>query len=117
MPLAAWIDYHWKDAGYDWRGQAERNRRAKHLVDQATSVCEADAKEDLVRLGRCLEVVARISMLCDAVYREKPGKAEINTRARELLDWLDANFQFEITEPDGGDPGLWKSLVTRLRDQ
>jgi hypothetical protein len=117
MPLAAWVDYHWKDASYDWRGQADRNRSAKQLVDQAAAVCEPDAKADLVRLSRCLEVLARISLLCDGVYREKPGKAEIDARAHELLDWLNANFQFEITEPDGGDPGLWRNLVTRLRNQ
>jgi len=117
MPLAAWIDRHWQDAGYDWRGQADRNRRGKLLVDQAASVCETDAKEDLVRLGRCLEVVARISLLCDAVYREKPGKAEINARARQLLEWLEADFQFETTEPDGGEPALWKNLIRLLRAQ
>ena len=115
VPLVAWIDYQWKNAAYDWRGQADRNLQARQLVDRAAAVCDTEAKADLLWLGRCLEVSARICMLCDAVYQEKPGKSEIGARADKLLKWLDANFQFQITEPDGGDPGLWKKVVERIR--
>jgi hypothetical protein len=115
VPLVAWIDYQWKNAAYDWRGQADRNLQAKKLVDRATDVCDTDAKAELVRISRCLDVTARIWMLCDAVYREKLSKVQIDARAEELVAWLDANFQFEITEPDGGDPGIWKNMVKRIR--
>ena len=67
-------------------------------------------------LGRCLEVSARFCMLCDALHREKLPRAEIDARAGELLAWLDGNFQFAAAEPDGGDPGFWRSLVARIRD-
>ena len=67
-------------------------------------------------LSRSLEVTARICTLCDAVYRQRLPKAEIDARAAGLLAWLDANYQFQVTEPDGGDPGLWKDLVLRIRD-
>ena len=116
VPLVAWIDYQWKNASYDWRGQADRNRQAAPLAAQAAAACDTAAKADLLRLSQCLEVSARICLLGDAVYREKPGKSEIGVRADKLLAWMDANFRFQATEPDGGDPGLWKAVVTRLRD-
>ncbi len=40
-------------------------------------------------------------LLCDAVYREKPGKAEINARANELLGRLDAQFKSKSPNPTG----------------
>jgi hypothetical protein len=115
VPLVAWIDYQWKNAAYDWRGQAERNQQAKKLVDRAVVVCDTSAKADLVRLSRCLEVSARVCDLCDAVHRRKLDKMQIIDLADKLLAWLDGNFQFQIAEPDGGDPGLWKDLVKRIR--
>jgi hypothetical protein len=123
VPLVAWIDrnartqteYGGKDPRYDWRAQAERNRLARQLVDRAAAACDTGAKPDLVWMSRCLEVSAKICMLCDAVRREKPGRAEIAKRADELLKWLYANFQFQVTEPDGGDPGLWKKVVAAIR--
>jgi hypothetical protein len=30
------------------------------------------------------------------------------------LAWLDKNFQFQVPEPDGGDPGLWKPLLAKI---
>ena len=116
VPLAAGIDYQWTNAAYDWRAQSDRNLQAKQLVDQAAAACDTEAKADLVWLSRSLEVTARICTLCDAVYRQRLPKAEIDARAAGLLAWLDANYQFQVTEPDGGDPGLWKDLVLRIRD-
>jgi hypothetical protein len=116
VPLAAWIDYQWKNAAYDWRGQADRNLEARKLANRAAAVCETDAKPDLLRLGQSLEVSARICMLCDALHREKPDRSELGARADKLLAWLDANFQFQTTEPDGGDAGLWKNVIKRIRD-
>ena len=114
IPLAAGIDTRWKNAAYPWRAQAERNLEAKQLADRAAALCDTEAKADLVWLGRCLEVVAKICMLSDVVYRVKLAKSEIDARTAGLLQWLDANFQFQVTEPDGGDPGLWKGLITRI---
>ena len=28
---------------------------------------------------------------------------------------LGENFKFQKTEPEGGDPAIWKSLVTRVQ--
>lgn len=115
VPLVAWIDYQWKNAAYDWLGQAERNQQAKKLADRAAAVCDVPAKADLVRLSRCLEVSSRVCLLCDAVYRQKLDKTQITNLADKLLAWLDENFQFQIAEPDGGDPGFWKDVVKRIR--
>jgi hypothetical protein len=114
VPLAAGIDYQWKNAAYDWRAQAARNLEARRLAERAAALCDTEAKADLVWLCRCLEVSAKICGLCDAAYREKLPKAEIEARARAIRAWLDANFQLQATEPDGGDPGLWKALIQRI---
>jgi len=114
-PLAAAIDRLWGSAVYDWQGQAQRNLQAKQLVQQAATACDTDAKADLLWLSRCLEVTARICLLCDALYREKAPKAAIDAQAAALLGWLDGQFQFQIAEPDGGDPALWKDLIARIR--
>jgi hypothetical protein len=114
LALVAGIDYQWKNAAYDWRAQAGRNQDARQLALRAAALCDTDAKADLEWLSRSLEVSARICTLCDAVYREKLPKAEIEARAQALLKWLDANFQFQASEPDGGDPGLWKPLIHRI---
>ena len=105
LPCVAWIDFHWQDSAYPWRAQAERNRQAKQLVDRAAAACDTAAKADLVWMSRCLEVSARFCTLCDALHREKLPWADIDARAGELLAWLDANFQFQVAEPDGGGPG------------
>jgi hypothetical protein len=114
VPLVAWIDYQWQNAAYDWRGQADRNLEARRPANQAAAACDTDARPELLRLSQSLEVSARICMLCDALHREKPPPAELAARADKLLAWLDANFQFQITEPDGGDPGLWKAVIRRI---
>ena len=114
LAVPAWIDFQWKNAGFDWRAQAERNRQAMPLVDKAVAACDTDAKADLVWLARCLEVATRLCRLCDAVYREKRPRAEIEAQAAALLGWMEKSFQFQVTEPDGGDPGLWKDLVKRI---
>jgi hypothetical protein len=114
LPLAAGIDFQWKNTRYDWRAQAERNHQAKKLVDEAAAVCATEARADLVWMARCLEVTARICLLCDAVYRQKIPRSQSEARAAELIKWLNANFQFQVTEPDGGDPGLWKDLIKRI---
>jgi hypothetical protein len=116
VPVVAWIDSQHRNAAYDWRGQADRNREARALVDRAAAVCESRAKADLMRLSGCLEVAARICMLADAVHREKPGKAEIEARAEKLLAWMDHNYSFQVAEPDGGDAGFWKATVRHIRE-
>lgn len=113
-PVVAAIDRQWKNASYDWRAQADRNLQAKLLADQAAAVCDTPSKADLVWLARSLEVAAKICTLCDALYRQKLSKGDIEARAAGLVTWLDANFSFQVTEPDGGDPGLWKGLVARI---
>ncbi len=114
--MTALVTHHMRNKSpYDWAAQAERNRRAKVLVDKALAVCDAEAKEDLDWLSKCLEVGARICDFYHLVYRRKLPGAEINAKANELLAWLDENFQFQKTEPDGGDPAIWKSLVTRAQ--
>jgi hypothetical protein len=115
LPCVAWIDAHYRDATYDWRGQADRNLQAKALVDQAAATCETPAKADLCWLSRCLEVSARLCRLCDTWHRKQVPPAKLDALAAELLSWLEANFRFEITEPDGGDPGLWKGVVGHIR--
>ena len=91
-----------------------RNSQAKLLAEKAAEVCDTAAKSDLVWLARCLEVTTRICLLGDAVVRQKLPRAESNARAAELIKWLDAHFQFQVAEPDGGDPGLWKRLITDI---
>jgi hypothetical protein len=115
LPCVAWIDANWQDPAYPWRAQAERNRRAKQLVDRAAAACDTPAKADLLWLGRCLEVSARFCLLCDAWRRKDVSQADLDARAAELLTWLEANFRFEAAEPDGGDPGFWKGVLTRIR--
>jgi hypothetical protein len=115
LPCVAWIDAHCQDAAYPWQAQAERNMSAKAWVDQAAAACQTPAKADLCWLSRCLDVAARFCRLCDAWHRKRVPPAELDARSVELLSWLEANFRFEVTEPDGGDPGLWKGLVARIR--
>jgi hypothetical protein len=114
LAVPAWIDLQWKNAGFDWPAQAERNVQAKRLVDQAVDACNTEAKTDLIWLSRCLDVATRICRLCDAVYRQRQPQASIDAQAADLLAWLERDFSFEVTEPDGGDPGLWKELVRRI---
>jgi len=114
LAAPAWIDHQWNNAGFDWRAQAERNLQARQLVDRAVAVSDPQAKADLAWLAKCLEVGARLCRLCDAVHREKRPRKEIEALAADLLAWLDKNFQFQGTEPDGGDPGLWKPLIARI---
>jgi hypothetical protein len=114
LAVPAWIDLQWKNAGFDWQAQAERNMQAKQLVDHAVDVCDTQAKEDLIWMSRCLDVAARMCRLCDAVYRQKQPQTTIDAHAAELLTWLQHNFSFEVTEPDGGDPGLWQTVVRRI---
>jgi hypothetical protein len=115
LPCMVWIDAHWQDAAYPWQAQADRNLEAKALVDRAAAACETSAKADLCWLSRCLEVSARFCRLCDAWHRKTASPEELDARAAALLSWLEANFRFEVTEPDGGDPGLWKGLVSQIR--
>lgn len=115
LPTVAWIYHQRKNAAYDWRAQADRNQLARKLVDQALAACNEPAKEDLLRLSRCLEVASRICLLYDAAYRQKLDKTQIIQRADTLLSWMDTNFPFQITEPDGGDPATWKPVVTYIR--
>jgi hypothetical protein len=114
LAVPAWIDYQWKNAGFDWRAQAERNLQAKPLVDKAMAACDTDAKADLVWLAKCLEVATRLCRLCDVVYRQKRPRAEIEAQAASILGWMEQSFPFQVTEPDGGDPGLWRALVKRI---
>jgi hypothetical protein len=115
VPLAAGIDLQSNSNAFDWLAQARRNIEAKPLVVRAAAACDTPSKPDLQRLAEGLEVTARICLLGDIVYRQKLPKVQVNARTAELLRWLDANFQFQVTEPDGGDPGLWKNLIERLR--
>ncbi|NUQ64936.1 MAG: hypothetical protein HUU20_20935 [Pirellulales bacterium] len=114
LAVPAWVDHQWKNAGIDWRAQAERNLQAKRLAEQALAVCDPQASADVSWLVQCLEVGARLCRLCDAIHREKRSREETDALAAEILTWLEKNFQFQTTEPDGGDPGLWKSLVARI---
>jgi hypothetical protein len=114
VPTAAWVDYQCRNAAYDWRGQARRNREARDLAARAAAVCRPTARGDLLRLSDCLEVVARICLLADAVHRERPGKPAIEAQAADLLTWLERNHAFHKAEPDGGDPGLWKQAVQHI---
>ncbi|MCL5096028.1 MAG: glycoside hydrolase family 20 zincin-like fold domain-containing protein [Candidatus Omnitrophica bacterium] len=99
--------------GYDWAAQAERNRQAKKFLDTALNVCSESARPDLSWLQRCLEAGARMSDLYDLVYRQKRPVAEATERAHELQAWMEREFKFEKTEPDGGDSGIWKTLISR----
>jgi hypothetical protein len=105
----------WKNAEYDWTAQAERNRQAKIFVDKALAVCDAAAKEDLERLSRCLEVGARFCDFCHVIHREPLSGMEAGDKANKLLAWLDETFQFQKTEPDGGDPSIWKRLIDQAQ--
>ena len=68
-----------------------------------------EARPPLV--GPLLGSFCAFCTLCDALHREKLPPADIDARAAKLLAWLDGNFQFQVAEPDGGDPGFWRSLV------
>ncbi|NLF09320.1 MAG: hypothetical protein GX594_15275 [Pirellulaceae bacterium] len=100
-----------RHSNYDWKSQARRNLQAKQLVDRALQECKPDAKEDLDWLSKCLDAGARFSELYGMIYQEENSAAVINTRANEILAWLDGNFQFQKSEPDGGDVGSWKELI------
>jgi hypothetical protein len=117
VPLVAWIDYQKNNSKYDWQGQAWRNQQAKKLADKAEAICDdVHVRNDIARLSKCLDVSSRICLLYDACYRKKYDEKRIYRQSEKLLDWMDANFQFEITEPDGGDPGYWKSVVHYIRE-
>jgi hypothetical protein len=115
LPWVIWIDGHWREAAYPWQAQADRNWQAKQLVDRAAAACHTPAKADLVWLSRCLEVSARFCALCGAWHRKDVPQKQIDSRAADLQTWLEANFRFEVTEPDGGDPGCWKDLLAQIR--
>ncbi|MCL5098688.1 MAG: glycoside hydrolase family 20 zincin-like fold domain-containing protein [Candidatus Omnitrophica bacterium] len=100
-------------AGYDWAGQAKRNRQAASLVNQALRVCTEEAKADLAWLSRCLEAGARMSEFYDLAYGRRLPAPELDESGGRLREWLEQQFEFQITEPDGGDVGQWLGLITR----
>jgi len=99
MRWRQWIDHHGRTRLTIGVGNKPSAIGRAGTRERAVSVCSPDAREELVRLGDCVVVVAENLLLCDAVYREKPGKAEINARANELLGWLVAHFKSKSPNP------------------
>jgi hypothetical protein len=62
-----------------------------------------------------LEVGARFCDFYHGIHREPLSATEAGEKANELLAWLDENFQFQQTEPDGGDPSIWKRLMAEAQ--
>jgi hypothetical protein len=114
LVVPAWIDLAWQNAGFDWRGQIERNREGKRLVDAAIVACDTDARADLLWMSQGLDVAGRMCELCDALHRQHRPPAQLEAQAAALIDWMEKNFRFEATEPEGGDLGLWRDLVRRI---
>lgn len=118
-PTISWLERLAANGQYDWRGQAARNLAAQELVDRASAVCDPSAKEDLLRLSRCLDVAARFCRLLDAAHHPGPEKdawrRSVEAGADELQAVLERDFQFQKSEPDGGDAGCWLPLLSRVR--
>jgi hypothetical protein len=117
-PTIVWLERLAANAAYDWQGQAARNVAAKEFVDQAAAVCDPAAKEDLVRLSRCLDVGAEFCRLLHAAHHPGPDeeawRRSVKAGADTLQARLQRDFRFERTEPDGGDPGCWLELAARI---
>ena len=111
-PVLIWQEAKKDKSDYDWKSHVDRNLQAKALVDKAVPLCKSDAKEDLIWLSKGLEAGAKLYNLYDLIYRQKPAKEIIDSNAQQLLAWLDKNFRFQKSDPDGGDIASWKDLVT-----
>jgi hypothetical protein len=118
-PTVSWLERLATNGQYDWHGQAARNLAAQELVDRALAVCDPSAKEDLLRLSRCLNVAARFCRLLYAVHHPGPDddawRRSVEAGADELRAMLEKDFQFQKSEPDGGDAGCWLPLGSRIR--
>jgi hypothetical protein len=118
-PTVSWLERLAADGRYDWQGQAARNLAAQELVDRASAVCDPAAKEDLLRLSQCLDVGARFCRLLDTAHHPGPQedawRRSVESGADELRAMLEKRFQFQKSEPDGGDAGCWLPLVSRIR--
>jgi hypothetical protein len=109
------IAWEGMESPVDWRAQAARNRQAKPLVEKALMVCDPEARDDLRWLAQGLEFGARLSDLYQLAREPATSREQREGAVTSLLAWLDGNFKFQPTDPDGGDVGIWKALVNQAR--
>lgn len=108
-----------------WHQTAEVNRKTKSLIDEALAESDlrSDAREDVVYLQKCLSVGERFSKLLAGYHdllateaSERDAQLQELTEEHRLLnEWLHREFQFDFTDPKGGDQAAWLEALEMLR--